>query len=106
MLTRLVDIVFNSKQSIKAYGDMDVEIHTFLTPALAGEWSISRLGRFNPGQRAPRTHWIGGYVDLRAGLDDVEKILDPAGTRNSNYSVVQLAASRHIDYAIPDPSIS
>jgi hypothetical protein len=39
-----------------------------------GEWSASRPCRFTPGERAPGTHWIGGgWVDLRAGLDDVEK---------------------------------
>jgi hypothetical protein len=26
-----------------------------------------------PGERAPGTHWIGGWVDPRADLDDVEK---------------------------------
>jgi hypothetical protein len=40
---------------------------------VVGEWSASRHGRFTPGERAPRTHWIGGWVDSRAGLDDVEK---------------------------------
>jgi hypothetical protein len=41
----------------------------FLTSALVGgEWSASRPGRFTPG-----THWIGGWVDPRAGLEDVEK---------------------------------
>jgi hypothetical protein len=29
--------------------------------------------RFTPGERAPGTHWIGGWVGPRAGLDDVEK---------------------------------
>jgi hypothetical protein len=29
--------------------------------------------RFTPGERAPGTHWIEGWVDLRAGLDDLEK---------------------------------
>jgi hypothetical protein len=33
----------------------------------------SRRGRFTPGERASGTHWIGGWVDLRAGLDDLEK---------------------------------
>jgi hypothetical protein len=48
---------------------VDVLIHIFLTSALVvGEWSTSRPGRFTPG-----THWIGGWVDLRAGLDDFEK---------------------------------
>jgi hypothetical protein len=54
----------------------------FLDAALAGgEWSASRPGRFTLGERAPSTHRIGGCVDPRAGLDDVEKIIDPTGTR-------------------------
>jgi hypothetical protein len=31
-----------------------------------------RPGRFTLGEKAPGTHWIGGWVDPRAGLDDVE----------------------------------
>jgi hypothetical protein len=61
--------------------------------------SASRPGRFTPG-RAAGNHWIRGWVDPRAGLDEVEKILDPTGTRNSDLSVVQPVASRYIDYAI------
>jgi hypothetical protein len=34
---------------------------------------ISHPGRFTPGERAPGIHWIGGWVDLRAGLDNLEK---------------------------------
>jgi hypothetical protein len=61
---------------MKAYGGVDIYIHIFLISALDGdEWSTSRPGRFTPGERAP------GLVDLRAGLDDLEKILDPTGTR-------------------------
>jgi hypothetical protein len=37
-------------------------------------------------------------VDLRAGLDDLEKILDPTGTRNPTPSIVQPVASRYTDY--------
>jgi hypothetical protein len=59
---------------MNAYGGVDVWIHIFLTSALAGgEWSVSRPGRFTPGERAPGTHWVGGWVGPRAGLDDVEK---------------------------------
>jgi hypothetical protein len=59
---------------MKAYGGVDVEIRIFLTSALVrGECSASRLYRFTPGERAPSTHWIGGWVDPRAGLQDVEK---------------------------------
>jgi hypothetical protein len=59
---------------MKAYGGENVQIHIFLTSELAGgEWSASRPGRFTTRERAPSTHWIGGWVDPRAGLDDVEK---------------------------------
>jgi hypothetical protein len=55
---------------MKAYEAVDVYIHIFLTLALAGgEWSASRPSRFTSG-----TRWIGGWVDPRAGLDEVEKI--------------------------------
>jgi hypothetical protein len=34
-----------------------------LTSALdGGEWSASRPGRFNGGEKAVGTHWIGGWV--------------------------------------------
>jgi hypothetical protein len=71
-----------------------------LTSALAGgEWLTSRPGRFTPGERAPGAHWIGGWVDLRAGLDDLEKLkfLPPPGLE------LQPVASRYTDYAIPAP---
>jgi hypothetical protein len=36
---------------MKAYGGVDVQIHTFLTSALVGgEWSATRPGRFTPGK--------------------------------------------------------
>jgi hypothetical protein len=59
---------------MKAYGGVDVQVHIFLTSVLVGgEWSASRPGRFTPGEIAPGTHWIGGWVDPRAGLDDVKE---------------------------------
>jgi hypothetical protein len=59
---------------MKTYGGVDVQIHVFLTSTLAGgEWSALRPGRFTPGERAPGTHWIGGWMGPRAGLGDVEK---------------------------------
>jgi hypothetical protein len=58
---------------MKAYGGVDVYIRIFLTSALVGgEWSASCRFSFTPGERAPGTHWIGGWVGPRAGLDDVE----------------------------------
>jgi hypothetical protein len=59
---------------MKAYGGVDVWIDIFLTSALAGgERSASRPCRFTPGEIAPGTHWIGGWVGPRVGLDDMEK---------------------------------
>jgi hypothetical protein len=59
---------------MKAYGRVNVQIHIFLISALVGgEGSVSRPGRFTPGERTSGTHWIGGWVDLRAGLDDLTK---------------------------------
>jgi hypothetical protein len=34
--------------------------------------AASGPGRFTPVERAPGTHWIKGWVNPRAGLDDVE----------------------------------
>jgi hypothetical protein len=46
----------------------------FLTSGLdGGLWSASRPGRFIPEERAHSTHYIGGWVGFRTGLDDVER---------------------------------
>jgi hypothetical protein len=59
---------------MKMYVGVDVYTHVFLTSALVGsEWSASHSGRFTRGERAPGTHWIGGWVGPRASLDDMEK---------------------------------
>jgi hypothetical protein len=45
-----------------------------MTSALAGgEWSASVVAPPPPGERAPCTLWIGGWVGPKAGLDDMEK---------------------------------
>jgi hypothetical protein len=54
---------------MKAYAGVDISIHIFLISALAGdEWSASRPCPFTSS-----TQWIGGWMDSRAGLEDVEK---------------------------------
>jgi hypothetical protein len=53
---------------MKVYGGVDVYIHIFLTSALAGgevSGQLHVLAALPPG--------IGGWVDHRAGLDDMEK---------------------------------
>jgi hypothetical protein len=55
--------------------------YLFTTSALDGrEWSASRPGRtLAPGKGAPGTHWTGGWIGPRAGLEtEVRgKILSP-----------------------------
>jgi hypothetical protein len=75
-----------------------------LTSALhGGEWSASRLGRFTPRERAPGTHWIGGWVGPRDVLDAVVKRKIPSHRRESNprTPIVQ----RYTDWAIRHPHI-
>jgi hypothetical protein len=71
------------------------------TLALVGaEWSVSRACRFTSGERVPGTHYIGGWVDPRAGLDDMGKWkFLPYRDSNSDPSVVQPVGSRYTDYA-------
>jgi hypothetical protein len=58
---------------MKEYGRVDIWSHIFLTLALVGgEWSASYPCRFTPGERTPGTHWIGGWMGPRDGLDNVE----------------------------------
>jgi hypothetical protein len=56
-----------------------------MTSALdIGEWSTSRPGHFTPRERAPGTHWIGGWVGPTVGLDAVVKRKIPSPRRYSN----------------------
>jgi hypothetical protein len=64
-----------------------------LTSALdGGEWSDSRLGRFTSRVRATGTHWIGGWVGPRDGLEAVvkRKIPSPGRDSNSDHPIFQL----------------
>jgi hypothetical protein len=63
-----------------------------------GEWLTSRPSRITPRERAPGTHWIGGWMGPRTDLDDVKKrqFLTLPGL-DFRPSVV----SRYTDCAIP-----
>jgi hypothetical protein len=59
---------------MEAYWGVEIYLHAFLTSALdGGEWSASRPGRFTRRERAPGTHWKGGWMGPRTGLDAVVK---------------------------------
>jgi hypothetical protein len=55
---------------MKASGAVDIKIHIFLTWALSCQLQARPLFH---REGAPRTHWIGDWVDPRAGLDELEK---------------------------------
>jgi hypothetical protein len=63
------------------YGGVIVYMHVFLTLALDCERSASCSGPFAPGEIEPRTPWLGGWIGLTAGRDDVEEriLLTPQG---------------------------
>jgi hypothetical protein len=70
--------------ALKAYWGSGVQLHALLNSALdGGEWSASRHSRFIPREGAPGTHWIGGWVGPRAGLDAVVKRKIPSLCRNT-----------------------
>jgi hypothetical protein len=68
------------------------------SPLVGGERSASRLGRFTPGVIPPGSRFIG-WVDPRAGLDEVQKRENslPYQDSNSDPSVVQPVACRYTD---------
>jgi hypothetical protein len=75
--------------------------YSFSTSALdGGEWSELRPGRaFAPGERTPCTHWTGGWVGPRAGLDteDTGKIPCPRRESNPDRPVVQPVVTHYTD---------
>jgi hypothetical protein len=58
-----------------------------------------------PWERAPGIHFIGGWVNPRAGLDDMEKwtFFTLPGLELPLPLVVQPVASRYTDWAISAP---
>jgi hypothetical protein len=59
---------------------------------------------FYPLGKNPHTQGIGGWVDPRIGLEDVEKKnVCPYRGSKPDPSAVQPVSSRYTDYAIPTP---
>jgi hypothetical protein len=67
-------LCLNKYHAMKTYGGAKVYHHTVLTMALGGgEWADLCPNHFTTRKRAPNTHWIGGWVVPRDGLDVVKR---------------------------------
>jgi hypothetical protein len=64
-----------------------------------GEWSASRPVHFTPGEMAPCTLWIGGWVGTRAGLWTKENSCQEGNRTRAVHPV----ARRYTHGAIPTP---
>jgi hypothetical protein len=68
--------------------------HSLTSILDGGEWSASHFGLFTPQGKIPGTHWIGGRVGPRAGLDTVSK-RKISGSRREPNPGVQSVVSRY-----------
>jgi hypothetical protein len=65
----------------------------FLSTTLDGrEWSASSPSRFASEERSPGTHWIGGWVGTRAGLDYIWKYSDFMHLTDKNNSDTNISS--------------
>jgi hypothetical protein len=52
------------------HGGVEAYIHATIAFAIDnGEWSASRSGLFTSGETGASTHWTGGWMGPRTGLD-------------------------------------
>jgi hypothetical protein len=68
--------------------------------------SVTPRPRFTPGERTPGTHFTGGWVGPRAGLQTEARgnILCPCRGLNLDRPVVQSVARHYTDWATPAPN--
>jgi len=67
--------------AMKTYWGAQAELHSLTSALYGGEWSASLPSRFTPADRAPGTHWSGGWVGPTAGVDAVVKTKIPSPFR-------------------------
>jgi hypothetical protein len=95
-----LSLCLTKHHAIKAYWEWRYSSTHSLTSALdGGEWSTSRPGRFTPREKAPGTHWIGGWVGPRAVLDAAvkKKITSPRRESNPGTPIVQPVAQHYTE---------
>jgi hypothetical protein len=98
-----LSLCLSQHHAMKTYWGVELQLHAFLTSALGGgEWSDSRPGRFTPRERAPSSHWIGGWMGPRTVLGTVVKrsIPSPRLESKPRTPTVQPIAQRYTDRAI------
>jgi hypothetical protein len=66
-----------------------------------GVWSASRPG---PGERTPGTHWTGGWVGLRPGLDTEAREKKTFYSVGNRTPAVQSLVGYYTDRAAPAPT--
>jgi hypothetical protein len=68
---------------MELYGKMEVQIHWFLTSALAGIGEFHSPNGLAPRENAPFPHWSWGWMGPSASLNALEnsKFLAYAGNR-------------------------
>jgi hypothetical protein len=76
-----LSLCLTKHHAMKTYWGVEVQLHALTSALDGGEWLASRPGRFTPRERAPGTHWIGGWVGPRAILDTVVKRKIPSPRR-------------------------
>jgi hypothetical protein len=77
-INAILSLCLTKYHAMKMYWVVETYLHAFLTSALDGcEWSASQPGHFTLRERAPSTHWIGGWVGPIGGLNAVTKKQNP-----------------------------
>jgi hypothetical protein len=76
--------------------------HSFSSALDGGKWSASRLDRFTPKERAPVTHWIGGWVGPRAVLVHklINFVLRFTNSVSNSYVLILKTRGKQIYHAI------
>jgi hypothetical protein len=59
---------------MRAYGAVEVYLHSFLTSVHGCKWTAARAGHFIPGERASCVHWTADWAECTGGTDVEEKM--------------------------------